>query len=244
MAADCTRIATERDGATSLLQSVHKHAISHSVQSRYTCKHASSVQPPGLGLFESARCYAGVRMVVAALGSRSLRSIGDTIMRRCNGPSGSWRRPCWLLPRSRRGQRPGTRGLNPRFSRVSEVDGSARAVGALVARRRARPGAYTAGSTSSGRATTSSVPAPGGLSILIVPPRASTRSCKPTSPEPWPESAPPTPSSRIDSSRTPSRGASETSIRDACACFVALARPPTQRSTPRPRSAQRAVSSS
>src|SRR5262249_13482231 len=68
------------------------------------------------------------------------------------------------------------------------------------------------------------VPAPGRLLRRIEPPSASTRSVRPTSPEPRAPSAPPTPSSPIDSTRLRSHCSSETSMRDACECFAALAR--------------------
>jgi hypothetical protein len=47
----------------------------------------------------------------------------------------------------------------------------------------------------SGKLTSSRVPPPGGLAIFEVPPKASTRSSMPTSPDPHVGSAPPTPSS-------------------------------------------------
>src|SRR3954454_5325865 len=52
-------------------------------------------------------------------------------------------------------------------------------------------------STVIGSLTTTHVPSPEELSIVIVPPIASTRSCRPMRPVPAPGSAPPTPSSRI-----------------------------------------------
>jgi xylulokinase len=79
-------------------------------------------------------------------------------------------------------------------------------------------------SGSSGSSAVMRVPVPGGLSIEIDPPSASMRSVKPTRPEPRLGSAPPMPSSRMDSIRRPWRGVTEISIRDACACLAALAR--------------------
>src|SRR5690349_806009 len=54
------------------------------------------------------------------------------------------------------------------------------------------------------------VPCPGWLEMLIVPPDASTRSLRPMSPEPRDGSAPPVPSSWIDTCRTPSRTSTPT----------------------------------
>jgi heme-degrading monooxygenase HmoA len=50
-----------------------------------------------------------------------------------------------------------------------------------------------------GRAATTVVPPPRGLATTIVPPSASTRSRRPISPDPPPGSAPPIPSSPMDS---------------------------------------------
>ena len=80
-----------------------------------------------------------------------------------------------------------------------------------------------AGSYSSGRSTVICVPAAAALWTWIEPPRASTRSARPARPEPRAGLAPPTPSSRTDSSRLPWRAVSEISMREACACFIALA---------------------
>gem|GEM_PF-6016768 len=63
-------------------------------------------------------------------------------------------------------------------------------------RRRPSPGAtFRAHVPSSGILASSDVPLPAGLVMRIRPPRASTRSASPTSPEPLPMSAPPIPSS-------------------------------------------------
>src|SRR5207244_3009663 len=61
----------------------------------------------------------------------------------------------------------------------------------------ARPnGDGTQAVSPTGNSTSTTVPSLGGLTIVSVPPRASTRSDRPTSPEPLPGSANPTPSSR------------------------------------------------
>src|SRR4051794_10407142 len=72
----------------------------------------------------------------------------------------------------------------------------------------------------SGKCATRVVPPPDGLSSLIVPPNASILSFSPARPEPRAGSAPPTPSSRMQTRRWPSRGSTVTSMRDASACFV------------------------
>src|SRR5438094_4222175 len=77
-----------------------------------------------------------------------------------------------------------------------------------------------AGCSGSGNCATSVVPPPDGLSSVIVPPNASILSFSPSSPEPRAGSAPPTPSSRTQTQRRPSRSSTVTSIRDASACFV------------------------
>jgi hypothetical protein len=71
----------------------------------------------------------------------------------------------------------------------------------------------------SGGVTATHVPLPAELSILRLPPAASTRSCNPTSPEPSPGSAPPTPSSRTISVRVPS--SVDTSMRSLVALAAA-----------------------
>ncbi len=56
-------------------------------------------------------------------------------------------------------------------------------------------GPSSPGTRCRGTLTTSDVPSPAGLAISIRPPRAWTRSFSPIRPDPWPASAPPTPSS-------------------------------------------------
>jgi hypothetical protein len=77
---------------------------------------------------------------------------------------------------------------------------------------------------SNGIATSSDVPLPAGLAIRIRPPRASTRSRSPMSPEPLPKSAPPIPSSLIDKERTSSLACPQTATWEARACLAALVR--------------------
>ena len=55
-----------------------------------------------------------------------------------------------------------------------------------------------------GTVACSAVPSPGGLLMVIVPPSASTRSLRPSRPEPRAKSAPPRPSSRTRTRSTPS----------------------------------------
>jgi hypothetical protein len=74
-----------------------------------------------------------------------------------------------------------------------------------------------------GKRDRSVVPSPAGLAISIVPPSASTRPVRPMSPEPRVGSAPPQPSSRIESPRTPSRASTATCTAEACACPAYLA---------------------
>src|SRR5690349_19707962 len=76
--------------------------------------------------------------------------------------------------------------------------------------------------SSMGSLISSVVPAPTGLATSIVPPSASTRSVRPMSPEPRAGSAPPRPSSRIESARTPSRASTATCTAEARACFAAF----------------------
>src|SRR6202012_6068308 len=73
-----------------------------------------------------------------------------------------------------------------------------------------------------GMATCSAVPPPDGLAICMCPPRASTRSIKPTSPDPLLLSAPPMPSSRIETTRSDPLTRASISIEEACACRVAF----------------------
>jgi two-component system, OmpR family, KDP operon response regulator KdpE len=80
------------------------------------------------------------------------------------------------------------------------------------------------GSAWRGSVAVTLVPCPDVLWISSEPPSASTRSVSPTRPEPAAGSAPPMPSSAIDTITLPSRRSSDTSIPVACACFAALAR--------------------
>jgi hypothetical protein len=67
------------------------------------------------------------------------------------------------------------------------------------------------------------VPRPGGLATVTVPPSAATRSVIPASPEPGEGAAPPTPSSLIATTRLPFCRAAVTLTVDARACFAAFA---------------------
>jgi hypothetical protein len=75
---------------------------------------------------------------------------------------------------------------------------------------------------SRGRAICKVVPAPGGLAIQIRPPSASIRSLSPARPEPRPKSAPPRPSSRTQTCRTPSPVTASTSAAEASAYLAML----------------------
>jgi len=77
--------------------------------------------------------------------------------------------------------------------------------------------------SSTGNSTSSDVPAPGGLSSEILPPIASARSFRPSSPDPSAGSAPPRPSSRTATRRIPSRASTATCTPDAQACFATFA---------------------
>ena len=73
-----------------------------------------------------------------------------------------------------------------------------------------------------GSSAVTTVPRPGGLATDTLPPSAATRSVIPASPEPGEGTAPPTPSSRTETTRLPFCRAAITATLDACACFAAL----------------------
>ena len=75
---------------------------------------------------------------------------------------------------------------------------------------------------STGSFTSREVPCPVRLSSCSVPPLASTRSLRPTSPEPRTGSAPPTPSSLMNSRTSPSSVSTRTSTTEALACLATL----------------------
>jgi hypothetical protein len=81
----------------------------------------------------------------------------------------------------------------------------------------AAPGQERAGSS-----TIRLVPTPERLRTIKVPPTASTRSLRPTRPEPRAGSAPPTPSSLTESRTTPSTASTSTRTVEAFACLAAL----------------------
>jgi hypothetical protein len=85
-----------------------------------------------------------------------------------------------------------------------------------------RLGGHCAAVAFEGISTSSVVPLPVGLATSSVPPSASIRSRSPTSPDPWPGSAPPIPSSRIANHKIASCVSSSTCTADARACLAAL----------------------
>ena len=74
-----------------------------------------------------------------------------------------------------------------------------------------------------GSSAVTTVPRPGGLSTVSVPPSAATRSLMPASPEPSDGRAPPTPSSRTRRMRLPFDLAALTTTSEAPACLAAFA---------------------
>src|SRR3954463_7289202 len=74
-----------------------------------------------------------------------------------------------------------------------------------------------------GSSAVTTVPAPTGLRIRSVPSSAATRSASPWRPVPAVSSAPPTPSSAISMTATPSRRETRTDALVACAYFPTLA---------------------
>src|ERR1700758_3174713 len=77
---------------------------------------------------------------------------------------------------------------------------------------------------SNGIVTTRDVPLPAMLEICTFPPRASMRSVRPMSPEPFVRSAPPIPSSRIKRCRFASSAAALIFTSDACAWLAVFGR--------------------
>jgi hypothetical protein len=75
----------------------------------------------------------------------------------------------------------------------------------------------------SGSRTSTEVPSPAGLTMVMVPPMASTRSRSPRSPLPLERSAPPTPSSLTESWTAPSEVSALSRATEARACLAALA---------------------